>query len=100
MSVILGTAPSEPQQTDSVYRFVLWVLIGCIILTAAVLHETSCGCFGAAQVNPWITMMFDLMIVGLLAVLKPKGMVFHRKTFYQELTSLKQYGKVVTVVII
>ncbi|MDR1958610.1 MAG: hypothetical protein LBQ54_06160, partial [Planctomycetaceae bacterium] len=25
---------------------------------AVVLHETSCGCFGAAQVNPWTTMMF------------------------------------------
>ena len=34
--------------------------------------ETSCGCFGAVTVNPWITAAFDAAIVGLLLVFRER----------------------------
>jgi hypothetical protein len=34
--------------------------------------ETSCGCFGTIEVNPWITMVFDLVIVACLAVFRER----------------------------
>jgi len=34
--------------------------------------ETSCGCFGMVTVNPWITMVFDLVIVACLAVFRER----------------------------
>jgi hypothetical protein len=52
---------------------------------AAILQETSCGCFGAVMVNPWITMTFDLMITGLLLYFLPKKNIFHKKLFLEEL---------------
>ena len=34
--------------------------------------ETSCGCFGTVTVNPWITMVFDLVIVACLLVFRER----------------------------
>ena len=34
--------------------------------------ETSCGCFGTITVNPWITMMFDLVIVACLLIFRER----------------------------
>ncbi len=34
--------------------------------------ESSCGCFGTITVNPWITAVFDLAVVGLLAVFRER----------------------------
>ena len=69
-------------------RFSWLVTIACFSVfaivsfyKAAVLHESSCGCFGAVQVNPWITMTLDLAIIGLLIVFRPKGILFHWKAF-------------------
>jgi hypothetical protein len=33
--------------------------------------ERSCGCFGEVSVNPWFTMLFDLLVIGLLVYLRP-----------------------------
>ena len=52
--------------------------IGCFLVFASVsaykgfAGEASCGCFGAATINPWLTMMFDLVIVGLLIAFRPR----------------------------
>lgn len=52
--------------------------IGCFTIFAAVSGykavsgEASCGCWGAVDVNPWYTMLFDLVVVGLLVVFRPK----------------------------
>jgi hypothetical protein len=62
---------------------------GILLYEAAILSRTNCGCFGAVQVNPWITMTLDLVIVGLLAIFRPNGMIFHRQTFFQEISGLK-----------
>jgi len=34
--------------------------------------ETSCGCFGTVTVNPWITMVFDMVIVACLVVFRER----------------------------
>ena len=34
--------------------------------------ESSCGCFGTVTVNPWLTMVFDLVIVACLAVFRER----------------------------
>jgi hypothetical protein len=65
---------------------------------AAILQETSCGCFGAVTVNPWITMIFDLMITGLLLFFLPKKNIFHKKMLSGELTRLRQKNKIIAVV--
>lgn len=44
----------------------LFTVFGGVSLYKALSGEASCGCFGAAQVNPWITMGLDMTIVGLL----------------------------------
>ena len=55
------------------------VSVGCFAVFASVSFykgiagEASCGCFGAAQINPWYTMTFDLIVVGMLLALRPKG---------------------------
>jgi hypothetical protein len=38
----------------------------------AILGEKSCGCFGEVTVNPWFTMLFDLLIVLVLLKVRPK----------------------------
>ena len=37
--------------------------------------ETSCGCFGAVTVNPWLTATFDAAIVGLLFIFREPAAV-------------------------
>jgi len=34
--------------------------------------ETSCGCFGTVTVNPWITMVFDFVIVACLLIFRER----------------------------
>lgn len=57
------------------------VTVGCfstfamVSLYKAISGEASCGCFGSATINPWITTVFDLAMIGALAVFRPKG--FH-----------------------
>jgi hypothetical protein len=40
----------------------------------AILGEKSCGCFGNVTVNPWVTMVFDLLVIALLVYVRPSGM--------------------------
>jgi len=88
-------------------RFSWLVTISCFSIfamvsfyKAAVLHESSCGCFGAVQVNPWITTSLDLAIIGLLIVFRPKGILFHWKAFLQELPELKRFRRVGLVAVV
>jgi hypothetical protein len=43
-----------------------------ITLFRAISGESSCGCFGKVQVNPWITLCLDATILTLLIVLHPR----------------------------
>jgi hypothetical protein len=40
----------------------------------AILGEKSCGCFGNVTVNPWVTTVFDLLVIALLVYVRPSGM--------------------------
>jgi hypothetical protein len=78
------------QKTAWFVSLILFIgFAGVSFYKAAILQENSCGCFGAAQVNPWITMTLDLTIVGLLTMFRPKEIMFHWQTFFQELVGLK-----------
>jgi hypothetical protein len=52
---------------------VLFSTFTIVSLFKAVTGEVSCGCFGGLVVNPWITTMFDIGVVGLLGISRPKG---------------------------
>lgn len=53
--------------------------IGCFSVFAsvsfykAISGEASCGCFGTALINPWITMVLNLVVIGLLLHFRPKN---------------------------
>jgi uncharacterized membrane protein YphA (DoxX/SURF4 family) len=49
----------------------LFLLFALVSFYKALSGETSCGCFGIIEVNPWLTAVFDLIIVGLLSVFRP-----------------------------
>jgi hypothetical protein len=44
----------------------LFSIFAAVSFYKAISGETSCGCFGNVSINPWYTMTFDLVIVGLL----------------------------------
>ncbi|MDR1477898.1 MAG: hypothetical protein LBJ00_03045 [Planctomycetaceae bacterium] len=48
--------------------FLIFVVVSCY---KALSGETSCGCFGAVAVHPWVTMMFDCGVVILLWRFRP-----------------------------
>ncbi len=48
-----------------------FVLFACVSAYKAIGGEASCGCFGRLQVNPWITMTFDLAMLAALLALPP-----------------------------
>ncbi|MDR2755321.1 MAG: hypothetical protein LBC20_06405 [Planctomycetaceae bacterium] len=78
----------------------LFSIFSIISFYKAVSGETSCGCFGAVTVNPWITMTFDLVITGLLMICLPKNDIFYKKMFWRELAGLRQKDKIITVLVI
>jgi len=78
-----------------------WVAsLGCftifVLVSAYRWHvgSESCGCFGAVQIFPAYTLLLDLAVIGLLIAFRPKGIAFHRTTFFQELPELKRYKRV------
>jgi hypothetical protein len=83
-----------------------FAMIGCFSIFTlvsfykAVSGESSCGCFGAVIVNPWITMTFDLMITGLLVIFLPKKIIFHKNMFRCELTGLRQKNRIIAIVVV
>jgi len=54
------------------------VTVGCFSVFAlvsfyrALSGEVSCGCFGAVTVNPWITAVFNVGVIGCLSVSCPR----------------------------
>ena len=60
----------------------------------------SCHCFGAVTTPPIYTFLLDLLVIGLLVVFRPRGMVFHWKTFLQELPELKRFKRVGLVAVV
>lgn len=64
--------------------------VGCFSVFAlvsfykALSGEASCGCFGAATINPWYTMVFDLSIIGALIKYRPIGIILRWDGFFSE----------------
>jgi len=56
--------------------------VGCFSIFAsvslykAVSGEGSCGCFGAAEISPWVTTLFDVSLVGMLMLFRPTSVFF------------------------
>ncbi|MDR1383593.1 MAG: hypothetical protein LBJ67_07085 [Planctomycetaceae bacterium] len=51
--------------------------------------EHSCGCWGNVEIPPIYTAVFDTMVIGLLIAFRPKEIIFHWQTFFQELVGLR-----------
>jgi hypothetical protein len=79
-------------------RLTWFATIGCFSMFALVSFykafsgEDSCGCFGLVKINPWITTLLDLVIVGFSLVFRPSEIVFSWRMFFQEFKTLK-FGK-------
>jgi hypothetical protein len=72
------------QKTAWLVSLVLFTLFaGISLYKAAILHETSCRCFGAVVIPPAWTATFDLIIVGLLLAFRPKKLFFIGKRFFK-----------------
>lgn len=66
---------------NRVATILLFSVFSLVTLTKGLKGETSCGCFGAATVNPWITFMLDVVIVGLgLATYRREKTIASSKT--------------------
>lgn len=50
-----------------------FVAFTVVSLQKAISGATSCGCFGRAEVNPWVTVSLDVVIVVLLLLWFPSG---------------------------
>jgi uncharacterized membrane protein YphA (DoxX/SURF4 family) len=86
-------------------RLTWFATVGCfsvfalVSLYKAVSGETSCGCFGEVAVNPWFTMLFDLLVIGILMLFRPPKMVFWRREIFLWFTPNFQYRNIVFVVL-
>lgn len=49
---------------NRVATILLFSVFSLVTLTKGLKGEVSCGCFGAATVNPWVTFALDVAIVG------------------------------------
>ena len=65
----------------------------------AVRGAESCNCFGNFSLNPWITMVFDLSVIGILVLFRPTGMIFRWRKILWELTPNFHYRKIIFVVL-
>ena len=59
---------------NRVATILLFSVFACVALTMGLNGDSSCGCFGAATVNPWFTFALDATIVawGVASYLKEK----------------------------
>jgi hypothetical protein len=54
---------------------ILFVIFGIVSLTRGIGGAESCGCFGAVNINPFLTFTLDVGIVVLLVVFRPRKLV-------------------------
>jgi len=57
--------------------FACFSVFALVSLYKALSGEASCGCFGMATVNPWLTTVFDLVIIGVLFRFRPVDVILH-----------------------
>jgi uncharacterized membrane protein YphA (DoxX/SURF4 family) len=69
---------------------ILFLIFTVVSLFKAINGETSCGCFGAATVHPWITAIFDIGVVGVLVYFRPIASLSF-SVFLNEVLNYKRY---------
>lgn len=77
MAVVVGEIFFALVLIAGIWQHWTWLLsLLCFLVFALVSMmkglsgEVSCGCFGTITINPWITMSFDLVIVGCLLIFR------------------------------
>ncbi len=59
-------------------RLAWWIATACFFVFIGVTFykgltgQASCGCFGAIQVNPWYTLVLDVLVLAALLVFRPR----------------------------
>ncbi len=54
--------------------FGLFSVFATVSAFKGIAGEASCGCFGAVAINPWLTAVFDLGVVGMLGWVSPRNL--------------------------
>ena len=57
-------------------------LFSCVTLYKALSGEASCGCFGKVEVNPWYTLILDVVAVVALLIFRPNLCNLQRVKYY------------------
>lgn len=80
MAVVVGEILFALLLIAGLWRQWTWVLsllcfsaFTLVSLMKGLSGETSCGCFGTLRINPWITTVFDLIIVFSLVGFRERG---------------------------
>jgi hypothetical protein len=50
----------------------VFTLFAIVAGAKAVQGEASCGCLGSVELNPWLTLVFDVGVVGLAVTFRPR----------------------------
>ena len=50
---------------------ICFVVFSLVAVYKAYTGETSCGCFGKLQINPWYTLILDICVIALLLKFRP-----------------------------
>jgi len=59
-----------------------FLCFGCVTLHKALSGEASCGCFGRVEVNPWVTLGLDVLVVASLLRWRPARREFRATGFF------------------
>lgn len=54
---------------------VTFFIFTAVTLYRAIIGDSSCGCFGTVEINPWITLMLDILLLVLLLAFHPLPLI-------------------------
>jgi hypothetical protein len=94
--LIFGLLPKLTWVAD-VSLFSIFAMVSCY---KAISGETSCGCFGSVTVNPWLTMVFDLGMIGLLWKFQPVCATLNFQSIIDEFLKSFRLRKLILVVLV
>lgn len=64
---------------------ILFLVFAVVSLYRGISGESSCGCFGAVKVSPWISLLLDVLVIATAGSVSPKMVSAH----HRRLPSLK-----------
>ena len=71
-----------------------------VSLYKAVIGEANCGCWGVVEVDPKVTTIFDLGVIGLLLLFRPAGSLTQWNEMLREFVGVFRQKRFATVVVI